>query len=146
MACKSPKSHPKSGASANSATFAHCHYCKSRGPYQFAPACHKSVRRPPRGPTRQLTGRMRVTSPRSCGPRPKGIRPLQGRGTSVALSGGVAPGYYLVPLQGTKNLPFGLTPRHPVSDITDSSFRPSMLRMTCGGPQGTRCRLTNRRR
>jgi hypothetical protein len=73
---------------------------------------------------------MRVTSPRSCGPRPKGIRPLQGRGTSVALSGGVAPGYYLVPLQGTKNLPLGLTPRHPVSDITDSPFRLCMLIMT----------------
>ena len=43
---------------------------------------------------------------------------------------GVAPGYYLVPLQGTKNLPFGLTPRHPVSDITDSHFRLCMLRMT----------------
>ncbi|MGB9485087.1 MAG: hypothetical protein WCD04_03100, partial [Terriglobia bacterium] len=28
----------------------------------------------------------------------------------MALSGGVAPGYYLVPLQGTTNLPFGLTP------------------------------------
>jgi hypothetical protein len=27
-----------------------------------------------------------------------------------------------VPLQGTKNLPFGLTPRHPVSDITESRF------------------------
>jgi len=25
----------------------------------------------------------------------------------VALFGGVAPGYYLVPLQGTKKLPFG---------------------------------------
>ena len=42
MACNRPKSHPKSGASANSATFAHCHYYKSRGPYQFAPACQKA--------------------------------------------------------------------------------------------------------
>jgi hypothetical protein len=33
-----------------------------------------------------------------------------------------APGYSLVPLQGTKKLPFGLTPRHPVSDFTDSRF------------------------
>ena len=48
----------------------------------------------------------------------------------MALSGGVAPGYYLVPLQGTKNLPLGLTPRYPVSVITDSRFRLSMLRMT----------------
>ena len=47
MAYKWPKSHPKSGASANSTTFAHCHYYKSRGPYQFAPACHKSGRRAP---------------------------------------------------------------------------------------------------
>ena len=47
----------------------------------------------------------------------------------MALSGGVAPGYYLLPLQGTKNLPFGLTPLHPVSDITESRFRLSMLRM-----------------
>ena len=51
----------------------------------------------------------------------------------MALSGGVAPGYYLVPLQGRKNLPFGLSPRHPISDITDSRFRLSMLRMTHGG-------------
>jgi len=51
----------------------------------------------------------------------------------VALSGGVAPGYHLVPLQGTTNLPFGLTPRHPVSVITDSRFPLWMLRMTQGG-------------
>ena len=31
----------------------------------------------------------------------------------MALSGGVAPGYYLVPLQGTKKLSFGLTLQHP---------------------------------
>jgi len=57
---------------------------------------------------------------------------LQGRGTSVALSGGVAPGYYLLPLQGTKDLPFGLTPRHAVSGITDYRIRLCMLRMTQG--------------
>jgi hypothetical protein len=39
------------------------------------------------------------------------MRPSQGRGTSLTLSGGVAPGYYLVPLQGTKNLPLGVTLR-----------------------------------
>ena len=33
----------------------------------------------------------------------------------MALSGGVAPGYYLVLLQGTKNLPFGHTPRRRLS-------------------------------
>jgi len=68
--------------------------------------------RPPQGPIPQARGRIRVTSPRSCGPRPKGIRPLQGRGTSVGHSGGVAPGYYLVPLQGTKKIPFSLTLQH----------------------------------
>jgi len=40
-------------------------------------------------------------------------RLFQGRETNVAHSGGVAPGYYLVPLQGTKNLPFDLTLRRP---------------------------------
>jgi hypothetical protein len=102
--------------------------------------------RPPQGPTPQARGRMPVTSPRSCGPRPKGIRPPQGRGTSVALSGGVArqpTDYYLVPLQGTKNPPFGLAPRHPASDITDSCFRLYTLRMTChpDPPRGRRIRF-----
>jgi hypothetical protein len=41
-----------------------------------------------------------------CVPQLGAMRPLQGRGTNVAHSGGVAPGYYLVPLQGTKNLTF----------------------------------------
>ncbi len=41
----------------------------------------------------------------------------------AGLSGCVAPGYYLVPSQGTKNLPFSLTPRRPVSDITVSLLR-----------------------
>jgi len=54
---------------------------------------------------------------------------------SVALSGGVALGYYLVPLQGTKDRPFGLTPRRPVSDITDSRFWLSILRMTAKGSE-----------
>jgi hypothetical protein len=48
----------------------------------------------------------------------------------MAHSGGVAPGYYLVPLQGTKNLPLGLTPRRRASDITDGRFRLCTLRMT----------------
>jgi hypothetical protein len=73
---------------------------------------------------------MRVALRRSCVPRLSVIRPLQVRGTSLAFSGGVATGYYLVPLQATKNLPFGLTPRHPVSDITDSRLRLCTLRRT----------------
>jgi hypothetical protein len=36
-------------------------------------------------------------------------------------------------LAGHENLPLGLTPRHPVSDITDSHFRLCMLRMTSAG-------------
>ena len=61
----------------------------------------------------------------SRGPRrfdPFGVGPW-----NVTPSGGVAPGYYLAPLQGTKNLPFGLTPRHRVSDITASRFPLSLL-------------------
>ena len=37
------------------------------------------------------------------------MRPLQGRPTHIPCSGGVAPGYYLVPLQGTEDLSFYLT-------------------------------------
>ncbi len=37
------------------------------------------------------------------------------------------PGYSLVPMQGTKNLPLGHTPATPVSVITDSRYRPWML-------------------
>jgi hypothetical protein len=55
------------------------------------------------------------------------MRPFQGRGTSLALLGGVAPGYSLVPLQGTEKLPQPL-----VSDLTDSGLRLYMLRMTDG--------------
>ena len=33
------------------------------------------------------------------------MRPLQGRESNATFSGGVAPGYYLVPLQGTNELP-----------------------------------------
>jgi len=40
---------------------------------------------------------------RSFGPRPRVIRPLQGRGAGLALSEGVAPSYYLMPLQGTRS-------------------------------------------
>jgi len=43
---------------------------------------------------------------------------------------GNAPGYYLVPLQGSRNLSFGLTPRRPVSDIADSRLPLSVPRMT----------------
>ena len=78
--------------------------------------------RPQLGPTPQARDRMRVTSPPSCGPPPKGIRPLQGRGTSVALSGSVAPGYYMVPLQGTKNLPFGLPRGTPLLTSRAAAF------------------------
>jgi hypothetical protein len=53
---------------------------------------------------------------------------LRDRGTRLALCGGVAPTYYLVPLQGTKNLPSGLILRHPVSDFTDSVLRLCSLR------------------
>jgi hypothetical protein len=67
------------------------------------------------------------------------MRPLRGRGRSLALSGGVAPGYYLVPLQGTKKLSFGLTPRHTVSGITDRRIRLSMLRMTTSECFSTNC-------
>ena len=48
------------------------------------------------------------------------MRPLQGRESNATLSGGVAPGYFLVPLQGEKEFTFGYTPGHPVSDITVS--------------------------
>jgi hypothetical protein len=48
-----------------------------------------------------------------CVPQLGAMRPLQGRGTDGAHSGGVAPGYYLVPLQGTKNPTFGPTLRRP---------------------------------
>jgi hypothetical protein len=55
------------------------------------------------------------------------MRPLQGRGASIVLIGGVAPGYYLVPLQGAKNTAIDLTPRHSVSEIMDSYPRENRL-------------------
>ena len=79
---------------------------------------------PQQGPTPQARGRIRVASHRSCVPRLRVMRPLQGRGTNVAHSGGGAPGYYLVPLQGTKNLPLGLTPRHPMATTKSRFFVP----------------------
>jgi hypothetical protein len=58
------------------------------------------------------------------------MRPFQGRGTSLALSGGVAPGYYLVPLQGTKK-----SPRALVSDTRNTSLPLRTPRMTPNGSE-----------
>jgi len=69
---------------------------------------------------RPWKGRIRMASHWACVLRPRVMRPFQGRGTSLALSGGVAPGYYLVPLQGTKRLPVGLTP--PAGAERSSAF------------------------
>ncbi len=80
--------------------------------------------RPGRGRTLKGSNPRAVTAV----PRPGVMRPFQGRGTIFALSRGVAPGYSLVPLQGTKK-----SPRPLVSDITDSGLRLYMLRMTAPG-------------
>jgi len=53
-------------------------------------------------------GRKTGVTSRRLDPAPAGSDLMGG-----AFSGGVAPGYYLVPLQGTKNLPFGLNPAAP---------------------------------
>ncbi|MGO8736233.1 MAG: hypothetical protein ACLQVM_25960, partial [Terriglobia bacterium] len=52
---------------------------------------------------------------RGAGPTKRGGRDFGGAETPPFRQhfGGVAPGYSLVPLQSTKNLPLGLTPQHP---------------------------------
>jgi hypothetical protein len=62
-------------------------------------------------------------SPRSCGLRLRVIRPLQGRGTSVALSGGVAPGLLSSALAGHEKPTLRSYPAAPPSDIAGSRFR-----------------------
>jgi hypothetical protein len=56
------------------------------------------------------------------------MRPFQGKGTSRTLSGGVAPGYYPVPLQGMKKAGLGSYPSSPVSDVDDGGHRRCRLR------------------
>ncbi|MGD1105322.1 MAG: hypothetical protein ABSA59_25020 [Terriglobia bacterium] len=53
---------------------------------------------------------------------------LAGAARVVDKLGGVAPVYLLVPLQGTENLPFGLTPRHPFLTSWMAILRVSMRR------------------
>ena len=86
--------------------------------------------RPQRRPT--LKGSNSCDAPPVSRPPPTIVRPLQGRITCVTLSGGVAPGYCMAPLQGTKKRsllkplhhPF-LTPRRaePNSPCSVSKFR-----------------------
>ena len=52
----------------------------------------------------------------------------------MALSGGVAHGYYLVPLQGAKNLPFGLTLWLPF--LTSRIACPSAIHAQNDSPDG----------
>ncbi len=87
----------------------HCRRCPSLIPRgdQYSSRGQRPRRTcPPQGPTQKGANPGGVTPLRV-------IRPFQGRGTNLAHSEGIAPGYYLVPLQGTKNLPFGLSPRRP---------------------------------
>ena len=88
---------------------------------------------PAQRPIPQGRDRIWVASRRCRVPQLRVIRPLQGRGTNVAHSGGVAPGYYLVPLQGTEHLPFDLNLRHPFL-----TSRIAVLGHPCSGRQGLR--------
>jgi hypothetical protein len=67
--------------------------------------------RPQQGPTLKGSNTGGVTP--VLRPAAQGNTTPSGSGNERRLSGGVAPGYYLVPLQGTKKLPFGLTLRPP---------------------------------
>jgi len=55
-------------------------------------------------------------------------------GTSVVLSGGVAPGYFLAPLRGTKNPPLGLAVQHPFLTSRIARFSAIHAQNDSGGP------------
>jgi hypothetical protein len=55
------------------------------------------------------------------------VRPLQGRESKVTLSGGVAPGYYLGPLQGVKNCVVGRHDAPLARTICMLALRPEFL-------------------
>ena len=69
-------------------------------------------------PSPTLKGSSPVESRRTCIPRPGPVRPLQARESNATPSGGVAPGYFLVPLQGPKCSALAC-PMARVFDITE---------------------------